>query len=120
MPNPNYVTTITVYRRTPASASADNIEHWERAVLRGCFWKCQTNTIYNGTQAQKANTYIVRIPVALVGRGYVCRAGDIVVKGECKESGSDAILKAYKPNAFKVSTFADNTMWMGAHYRLEG
>ena len=118
--NPNYKQTVTVYRRTPAKDTPDRKERWTREVISGCFWKSQTMTLQNGTEAQKANTYIVRIPVKAVGFGWVCKPGDIVVKGECTAEGSESVLLANKPNAFKVQTYSDNTDWIGAHYRLEG
>lgn len=117
--NPNYNQTITVYRRTPAKDTPDHKEKWERTVIRNCFFKMKTIMNYS-TQPIHINTYIARVPACAVGLGWICREGDIVVKGECTEQGSEAILQTHKPNAFKVVTSADNTAWIDPHYRLEG
>lgn len=108
-------------------------------MLRGCFWKTVINTGFFGTQASVQNTYVVRIPENSHYRPYAeyinanrgfftASAGDIVVKGECKEEitgegGQTAaqILNRHKPDAFKVTAFSDNTGFpVGRHYRLGG
>lgn len=137
--NQNYNQTITLYNRIRSADSSDKNEHWRRTVLRGCFWKTVINTGLFGTQASVQNTYVVRIPENSHYRPYAeyinanrgfftASAGDIVVKGECKEEitgegGQTAaqILNRHKPDAFKVTAFSDNTGFpVGRHYRLGG
>lgn len=137
--NQNYIHTITLYNRIQAADSKDKKEHWKRTVLHNCFWKAQVNTNFNTTQASVQNTYVVRIPKD--GRyltyaeykdspeeHFTVSQGDIVICGECAEeitveSGKTAaqVLNRYKPSAFKVTAFSDNTSFLLAkHYRLGG
>lgn len=137
--NQNYIHTITLYNRIQAADSKDKKEHWKRTVLHNCFWKAQVNTGFNGTQASVQNTYVVRIPKD--GRyltyaeykdspeeHFTVSQGDIVICGECAEeitveSGKTAaqVLNRYKPSAFKVTAFSDNTSFpLAKHYRLGG
>ena len=151
--NPNYVHTITLYRRQPDGT-------YSRSVLHDCFWKSVTAVIQSGTQASMSNVYTVRIPqdktpgyIELQGalvtengnvltdaqdnilQSYTVEecpfhvsVGDIVVKGECPDWISDdagfraaEVLNRYKPDAFKVTAFSDNTSHiMDRHYRLGG
>lgn len=136
--NQNYKHTITVYNRIRAADRPDKKEHWQRTVLENCFWKAATNTVF-GTEASVQNTYTVRIPeddhylpyaaFCLDPDGhFTASVGDLVVYGTCEdeitgESGHTAaqVLNRYKPNAFKVTAFSDNTLYpFGKHYRLGG
>lgn len=137
--NQNYIHTITLYNRIRSADSADKKEHWIRTVLHQCFYKSQVSTGFNGTEVSAQNTYIVRIPengaylpygkflLELEGH-FTVSEGDIVIHGECKEeitgeSGQTAVqvLNRYKPDAFKVTAFSDNTAHIyGKHYRLGG
>ena len=120
MINPNFVHTITHYHKTPSG--------WIRNVYRNCFWKSSQGATQNGTEASMANTYTVRIPAEEAGTGFAAATGDIVVLGECLDEISGAspntsteLLHRYKPDAFKVTAFTDNTAHrMGKHYRLGG
>ncbi len=137
--NQNYIHTITLYNRIQASDSEDRKEHWKRIVLHNCFWKAQVNTGFNDTQASVQNTYAVRIPKDdrylpyaeyknSPEEHFTVSQGDIVICGECTEeitgeSGKTAarVLNRYKPSAFKVTAFSDNTSFLLAkHYRLGG
>ena len=151
--NPNYVHTITLYRRQQDGT-------YSRNVIHGCFWKSLTAVTQNGTNAAQSNTYVVRIPkdkapsryefqdplITENGDGLQDESGnslqaftsvdglfrvsmnDIVVKGECQDWISDEkgyraaeVLNRYKPEAFKVTAFSDNTSHpMDKHYRLGG
>ncbi len=137
--NPNYVHTVTLYNRIKAADSADKKEHWAKTVLHNCFWKSQVNTSFTGTQASVSNTYVVRIPQDSRYEAYAqyvnnpeghftVSQDDIVILGECSEditgvTGQMAaqVLNRYKPYAFKVTAFSDNTAFpAGKHYRLGG
>lgn len=141
--NPNYVHTITLYSCLKAKDSADKKDRWIRTVLKGCFYKAEMTEIQNGVEATKSNSYTVRIPQSskyhpyhlwkdLVIKGrkgvFTVTEGDIVVLGECTDEITGAspdtaaeVLRRHKPDAFRVSAFADNTSHrMGKHYRLGG
>ena len=141
--NPNYVHTITLYSCLKAKDSADKKEKWVRTVLRNCFCKAEMAEIQNGVEASKTNSYTVRIPQSAQYRPYhlwkglviggtdgvfTVSEGDIVVLGECTDEITGTapntaveLLHRHKPNAFRVSAFADNTSHrMGKHYRLGG
>lgn len=118
--NPNYMSTITIYQNSYGA--------WSRTVLHNCFWKSETKTVQDGTNAKQANTYTVRIPLKEAESGFQASANDIVILGEAAEeitgkspNTATEIMQKYKPNAFKVSAFADNTSHlMDKHYRLGG
>ena len=118
--NPNYIHTITLYQRKERA--------WIRNVLYNCFWKSGISIIQNGTSAVQKNTYTVRIPLEVAGAGFSASDGDIVILGECSDiiTGKSPytateIMQKYKPNAFKITAFADNTGHkQGKHYRLGG
>lgn len=136
--NPNYRATITLYNCRRAADSPERKETWKRTVLYDVFWKAETAVTQSGTQASKSNTYTVRIPHDPEYRpyaewkagmdGFTVSEGDIVILGECPAeitgiSGQTAaqVLSRYKPDAFKVTAFGDNTGFpMGKHYRLGG
>lgn len=120
--NPNYTHTVTLYHR-----QADGT--YTRQVLEGVSWKAETAVTQSGTQAGKTNTYTVRIPAEAVPDGLaVSLNNDIVVHGECSDvigntvgSRAAEVLARYKPEAFKVTAFSDNTSHMtDKHYRLGG
>lgn len=141
--NPNYVHTITLYSCLKAKDSADKKEKWVRTVLRNCFYKAEMTEVQNGVEATKTNAYTVRIPqnsnycpysiwkdlvIKDIKGVFTVTEGDIVVLGECTDEITGVspdtaveILRRYKPDAFRVSAFADNTSHrMGKHYRLGG
>lgn len=140
--NPNYNATVTLYNCRRAADSPEKKESWKRTLLCNVFWKAETTVTQSGTQASKSNTYTVRIPRKLPVNpeyhpyaewktgmdGFTVSEGDIVILGNCQEeitgvSGQTAaqVLARHKPDAFKVTAFADNTGFpMGKHYRLGG
>ena len=137
--NQNYIHTITLYNRIQAADSKDKKERWKKTVLHNCFWKSVINTGFSGTQASVQNSYVVRIPEddrylpyaeykADPEGHFTASQGDIVIYGECPEeitgeSGQtfSQVLNRYKPEAFKVTAFSDNTKFpIAKHYRLGG
>lgn len=96
-------------------------------------------TGYSDTQANVQNTYVVRIPrderylpysryEKMPDGAFTVSQGDIVIHGACTEeitgeNGQTAaqLLSRYKPEAFKVTAFSDNTAFrLAKHYRLGG
>lgn len=137
--NQNYVHTITLYNRIKVADTENKRERWIKTVLHNCFWKAQVNTGFSGTQASVQNTYVVRIPqddkylpygefVKNPEGHFTVSQDDIVIHGACTEeitgaSGQTAaqVLTRYKPDAFKVTAFSDNTAFpVAQHYRLGG
>lgn len=141
--NPNYCHTITLYNCLRAKDNQEKKDVWIRTVINGCFYKASTTLIQNGTEASLSNTYTVRIqkddrytpyrewmklPENARKEYFTVSDGDIVIYGECTEeitgeSGKTAmeILRRNKPDAFRVTSFSDNTSHrMGKHYRLGG
>lgn len=137
--NQNYIHTLTLYNRIRAADSPDRKEHWYRTVLHSCSWKAVVNTNFNSTQASVQNTYVARIPqdvryvpyhtfIKMPAGHFTVSQGDIVVRGECSdditgEAGKTAaqLLDRYRPEAFEVTAFSDNTAFLiGKHYRLGG
>ena len=122
--NPNYTDTITLYHRINAMESADRKEHWMREELQQCFFKCETTTMLSDSSESKRNTYTVRIPQEEIR----VALGDIVVYGSCQEEITGVspdtaveLLQRHKPDAFRVTSVADNTRRrFGRHYRLGG
>ena len=120
MINPNFSHTVTVYHKSNTG--------WTRKVYSGCFWKSSQSVTQNGTEASMANTYTVRIPAKAAGDEFAVSTGDIVVHGECLSQITGAspdtateLLHRYKPEAFRVTAFTDDTSHaMGKHYRLGG
>lgn len=118
--NPNYVDTITVFRKQNGA--------WVKTVLHNCFWKSKIETVQNGTEVNKVNTYNVRIPLKVAGEGFKLLTGDVVVLGECQDkitmkspNTAVEVLQRNKPDAFIVTAYTDNTSrLMDKHYRLGG
>lgn len=120
--NPNYVHTITLYRRLQDGS-------YTHEIIEGCFWKASIVMTQSGTNASQANVYTVRIPKEKVPAGLsVSMNSDFVVLGKCPDEVSDdkgfraaEVLLRHKPNAFKVTAFSDNTSHLvDKHYRLGG
>ncbi len=137
--NRNYVHTITLYNRIRAADSPDKKEHWRKTVLHHCFWKSVVNTGFSGTEASVRNAYVTRIPqdecylpyaeyVKSPDGHFTVSQDDIVILGEIAEeiTGENGhmaaqVLNRYKPQAFKVMAFSDNTTFpIQKHYRLGG
>lgn len=97
-------------------------------MLHNCFWKAKTETVQDGTNAKQVNTYTVRIPLREAEAGFSTSVNDIVILGEVMDeitgktpNTATEVMQRYKPNAFKVTAFADNTSHpMDKHYRLGG
>lgn len=141
--NPNYNQTITIYNCLKARDSTEGQDIWQRTIIENCFYKAHTSEVQNVTDISKANTYTVRIPKHEKYLPYgewrilsseqrkeffTVSKGDMVIKGNCQEeielkspNTATQILLRYKPEAFMVTSFADNTASIvGKHYRIGG
>lgn len=121
--NPNYNQTITIYSKSKDAAGKDV---WTRQVLQDCFFKAVTGTVPSGNTLNSKNVYVARIPA---GHGYVSlHEGDIIVKGMVEHeitskspNTATELLKRYQPDAFRVTSFSDNTNFpVDKHYRAGG
>lgn len=142
--NPNYIHTITVYNCFRAADNPDSTKDiWYRTVLHDCYYKNVMGRVDNEKSASMQNVYTARIPESRaylpyhewIGLSEESREshfsfslGDIVVKGECmdeitgtKPNTATELLQRYKPDAFKVTAFSDNTSHrMSKHYKVGG
>lgn len=121
--NPNYNQTITVYSK---SKDDQNREIWTRQVFKDCFFKAVTGTVQSGNTLNAQNVYVARIPDD--SGAVLLHEGDLVLKGEISDeiTGKSPdtaveVLKRYQPNAFRVTSFSDNTGFpVDKHYRAGG
>jgi hypothetical protein len=143
--NPNYNQTITIYNCFRAADNPDSQKDiWQKTVLHDCFYKCViSRTEYADKEPKMANTYTVRIPESAKYKKYsewaklpeeerkqcfTCSQKDIVIMGECGDEitgtspdTASQLLTRYKPDAFIVTAFSDNTSHrLSKHYRLGG
>lgn len=149
--NPNYIHTITLYNCLKGKDNKEKKDVWYKTVLENCFFKTESIVIQNGTamsqsgpsSASRSNVYTVRIPENEKYIPYsrwkllpeeerknhfTVSEGDIVVYGKCAEeiTGKDEntaaqVMLRNKPDAFKVTSFSDNTRHaFGKHYRIGG
>lgn len=143
--NPNYNQTVTVYNCLRAADHPDGKKDvWQRTVIHNCFYKNVMGRLeYAEKEPRMDSVYTVRIPVSGKYKPYhewirlpdkerreyfTCRQKDIVVKGECGDEitgvspdTASQVLARYKPDAFVVTAFSDNTSHrMAKHYRLGG
>lgn len=143
--NPNYKSDITIYNCYRAADNPKSTKDtWFRTVLHDCFYK---NVIgrseYVNSSPKMDSVYTVRIPVSEKYLPYhewiklpdekrseyfTCSQKDIVIKGICLEEitgispgTASQLLSRYKPDAFVVTAFSDNSDSRYAkHYRLGG
>lgn len=141
--NPNYNQTITLYNCLKAADNPGKKDIWYRTVLEDCFYKAIVSRTESGKEIGMSNTYTVRIPQSVQykhyyewiglpdterGQYFTVHMDDIVVCDECLDeitgiTGSAAtdILRRYKPDAFKITAFSDNTSFIAdKHYRIGG
>lgn len=142
--NPNYNQKITIYNCLRANDNPNGMKDiWHKTVLKDCFYKTVIGRSDTEKNPRMQSTYTVRIPETPMYRPYrewiklskeergayfTCSLNDIVVKGDCADeiTGSSPdtasqLLSRYKPDAFIVTAFSDNTSFIcGKHYRLGG
>ena len=142
--NPNYVHTLTVYNCLRKEDSPDEEKDtWHRTILRDCYYKNAIGRVEGDKSIRMSNIYTARIPMSGKYLPYLEWArlpqeersrfitfslNDIVVLGECPEEITGAppytsteVLKRYKPDAFIVTAFSDNTTHLcSKHYRVGG
>lgn len=142
--NPNYIHTITIYNCLKKEDNPDEKkEIWKKTVLHNCYYKNAIGRVSSDTRIVTANVYTARIPESenyLPYKEWAKRSAeerkgfftfsmnDIVVYGESMEEitgvspyTASEQLKKWKPDAFVITAFTDNTAHpCSRHYRLGG
>ena len=128
MINPTFQDTITLYHQHKYfnEETKRYTTEWVRTIHEECYFGTQEAQALNGTTLSLASGYTVRIPYN--GATVQASSGDIIVRGKVTDEISDTqgqratdLLEKYKPNAFTVRAFKDNTkLSHGAHYKLTG
>ena len=112
--------TITILNKTKNAETKK--DEWHKTILTGCNWSTKTVRNVSGSTASVGYTLSCRIPYK--GKKVVINLGDYAVKGEVKEEvTADNIVKlinSYRPNAFMIKSFKDNTSDRLKHYHIEG
>lgn len=137
---PTFRHTVTVLNKRDGRDSLDHLDAWKKTVLRQCAWK-QTETRGQRGQTSEAlevtegADYLVRVPPSGEYRpysewkkdmaGFTFSPGDYVIKGEIAGEVTaetvQSVVNQYRPDAFEVRLFRDNTgTGYLDHYRLEG
>lgn len=138
---PTFRETITLLNRRDGKDSKDHLDTWKKTVLRRCVWVQQqdrtpSTLLTNATEVKLSAACLVRVPASPDYRpynawredmeGFTFSTGDFIIKGEIQEETVtpetvNAIVDKYRPDAFEVQLFKDNTAaGFLAHYRLEG
>lgn len=142
--NPNYIHTITVYNCLKAADNPNSMKDtWQKTVLHDCYYKNVMGRVDSEKTSKMQNVYTARIPrsdrylpyhewaqkpEAARTSYFTFSLGDIVIKGECDDlitgtspNTATELLQRYKPDAFLVTAFSDNTSHqMSKHYRVGG
>lgn len=126
--NPNYNQTITIYSKSKDEHGKDA---WTRRVFQDCFFKASTGIASGGSSGTVVNLYSKNVYVARIPEKagpVLLHEGDIIVKGKVEDKITSSspntateLLKRFQPNAFRVTSFADNTNFpVDGHYRAGG
>lgn len=131
---PTFRHTITILNKRDGKDSPDHLDAWKKTVLHQCTW-VQKQIRAEGIEASVGAEYLVRVPPSAEYRpysawkadmeGFTFSPGDYVIKVEIPESvtpeNAQSVVNKYRPNAFEVQLFRDNTgTGYLDHYRLEG
>lgn len=135
---PTFDDTITLLNKLSAHDSLTKLDVWKKTVIHNCFFKSQTVRNINGTTVSLGSSFLCRVPKSPdyvpyskwredIAQGFTFSVGDIIIRGEIEETDINPnnvtqILTKYRPEAFRISAFSDNTGKIEAleHYRIEG
>lgn len=134
---PTFNQKITILNKLKGIDSATRLDVWKKTTLDSCFFNTQTVRNINGTTVTVGHNFICRVPKNENYRpynewiedleGFTFSTGDYIIKGEVTEDlitldNIKKIIAKYKPNAFEIRFFKDNTGTIGLleHYHLEG
>lgn len=138
-PLPTWTHTITVLNKRDGRDSPDGLDTWKKTVLRQCFWagkqtRGQSGRMSTAVEVNEGASYLVRVPEAADYRpyrawkgdmaGFTFSPGDYIIRGEIAGEITletvRSVVESYRPDAFEVQLFKDNTDGPLPHYRLEG
>lgn len=136
---PTWTHTVTVLNRRAGRDSPDHLDAWKKTVLHQCFWagqqtRSRSNRMSTSVEINEGSAYVLRIPETADYRPYrdwkenmagvTFSAGDYVIRGEVTEEITpetvQRVVESFRPDAFEVRLFRDNTDGPLPHYRLEG
>lgn len=132
---PTWNDTVTVLNKRDGLDSQDRLDAWKKTVLRGCFWAGERTQGQSGTEISEGASYLLRVPQSADYRpypnwktdmeGFTFSPGDYIILGEAAEEvitpeTVQQVVEKYRPEAFEVRKFKDNTKGPLPHYRLEG
>lgn len=136
---PTWIHTVTVLNKRAGRDSPDGLDTWKKTVLHDCFWagkqtRGQSGQMSTTVEVNEGASYLVRIPRSEEYRlyrawksdmmGFTFSPGDYIIRGEVNSEINpetiQSVVKLYRPEAFEVWLFKDNTGGPLPHYRLEG
>lgn len=131
---PTWTHTVTILNRRDGLDSTDYLDAWKKTVLLGCFWTGQQTIGTSGQEVNEGGSYLLRVPQSENYRpyrewkadmeGFTFSTGDYIIRGEVVEEITaetvQSVVEKYRPDAFEVQLFKDNTDGPLPHYRLEG
>ena len=140
VPNPNYKHTITIYNCLKAVDSATGKDIWYKTVINNCFYKVIGSLQISGTTLISAPSYVVRIPQSekyLPYKEWISNTDkanhftisetDLIIHGAPSESITGVapltatnLVTLYKPDAFRIKLFSDNSSYFAPHYKVGG
>lgn len=136
---PTWTHTVTIFNRLAGRDSPDQLDHWKPTVLYGCFWSGKqtrgtSSRLSTAMEINEGASYLLRVPQSEKYRayrdwkvdmaGFTFSTGDYVILGELTEEDTleniQQLVERFRPNAFEVQLFRDNTGGPLPHYRVEG
>lgn len=136
---PTWIHTVTVLNKRDGMDSSDHLDTWKKTVLTGCFWAGQQTRVKpermsTSLEINESASYLLRVPQSEGYHpyrewkddmdGFTFSPGDYIIRGEVPEEitpdNVQAVVERYRPDAFEVQKFRDNTGGPMPHYRLEG
>lgn len=130
---------MTVLNKLAGKDSVDHMDMWKATVLHGCFWSGQQDQSQSGrmtysVEINEGASYLLRVPQSEDYRpyrewkanmeGFTFSTGDYIIRGAVVEEITpetvQSVVEKYRPDAFEVQLFKDNTDGPLPHYRLEG
>lgn len=131
---PTWIHTVTVLNRRSGRDSPDGLDAWKKTVLHDCFWAGKQTRGKSGQEVNEGASYLLRVPRSPNYRpyleweadtvGFTFSPGDYIIRGEVAEEITpetvQGVVERYRPDAFEVQLFKDNTVGPLPHYRLEG
>lgn len=137
---PTFRHTVTVLNKLDGADSPDHLDRWKKTVLHDCAWtekrtQSPSARLSEAAEINEGASYLVRVPPSAGYRpyrdwrtdmeGFTFSPGDYIIRGEVSQEVTAetvrAVVEYYRPAAFQVTLFQDNTgTGYLDHYRLEG